>query len=202
MTFANSRLVTEKVLAVSFALIIAAFSCAVAFNYAGGMRKIMAEKSAERAALGEEKRGAYEWLSRFTSPHTRTIAYEDASLSLYADRPAMRPIIFTTDEFYDVSRLETSLDHITDVPRAIGADYWLFADDDYGEEWTDAKIRAHAQTSEIERVLPIVYRSPHGHVRVRYLGCIQHPESLSCRSADRVLFPEHDRPRPIELASH
>jgi hypothetical protein len=201
-TIVATQTVTEKFLAASFGLMIAIFICAVALNYVGGMRKIVAEKSQERAARWEEKRGAYEWLSRFTNSATRVVAYEDVSLYLSTDRLAMRPIIFTTAEFYEPSRLGTSLEHITDVPRAIGAEYWVFSDEDFSFEWPEAHAKGHSRIDELEQVLPIVYRSRYGHVRVRYLGCVQHPETLSCRSAVPILFPQRDKPKPIETVSH
>jgi hypothetical protein len=189
VTMLSDRPRHEKAVAVSLCLVIVGFGCAVLINYAGGMRSLLAEKSRERADISEEKQAAYQWLSRSTATKARVIAYEDASVYLYAGRVAIRPMMFTTEVFYEPSRLEEHLEHMTDVPRAIHADYWIFADDDYAAEWKDARAGARVQMEKIESALPLVYQSRNGHARVRYLGCIQYPENPSCRSADRVLFP-------------
>lgn len=196
--FSNQPL-SEKVLAVVLGFIIVAFGCAVTFDYAGAMRNLLAKKSRERGDLAMEKQAAYQWLSS-TPAESRVIAYEDASVYLYAGRSAIRPITFTTDAFYEQSRLQDLLEHMTDVAHAVHADYWVFTDDDFAAEWSDVEVRGRMQTEKIEHALPIVYRSPYGHVRVRYLGCLQRPETPSCRSADRVLFPSPDDSNFHELA--
>jgi hypothetical protein len=117
------------------------------------------------------------------------VAYEDASLYLYSGRTAVRPFKFTTTEFYDPPRLLGDLDHMTDVPRAINADYWVSSPDDYRFEWPDAYAKGQARAGELERVLPLAFRSDKGDVRVYFLGCIQHAEAPSCQSARSVLFP-------------
>ena len=194
--------ILERVVAVALGLIITVFGGAVLVNFAGGLRTQLAETSRERGLLLAEKQEAYQWLSRATPNDARVVADEDASLYLYSDRSSMRPIVFTTAEFYDPSRLEEPFEHMMDVPRAIGADYWVFADDDYGLEWWDEMVRARVEMGKLERVLPIVYKSRYGHVRVRYLGCIRNPQSPSCCSADRVLFPAGYSSNSAELASH
>ena len=191
---------SETFLAVALGLVIAIFGGAVAFNYVGGTRSLLAEQSRERGELAGEKQATYRWLARSTASKSRIVAYEDASVYLYANRFAIRPITFTTDAFYEHSRLEEELDHLTDVARAIEADYWVFADDDYASEWQAAEHRGRVSTDKVERSVPIVYRSPYGRVRVGYLGCLQHPDSASCGKADRVLFGPPDSPRVREFA--
>ena len=188
-TVAGTRSAAENALAAAFGIVIFAFVSAVAVDYASGTRKFIAETSTKRHVLFQEKREAYQWLSRLTPPNARVVAYEDGSLYLYSGRPAIRPFTFTTAEFYDPPRLGEDIEHLTDVAHAVGAAYWLSADDDYGFEWPDAYAKAHARMSELERVLPLVFRSDEGHVRVYSLGCIQHPDDSPCQSAKRVLFP-------------
>lgn len=195
-TILASRPVTEKVLATSFGLLLFASVLAGAVNYVGGIRTVIAEKNRRRGDLLQEKREVYQWLSRYTARDARVVAYEDGSLYLYSNRVVTRPISLTTAEFHEPARLRGVLDHITDVPRAIDAAYWVSSDDDFGGEWQEAFDEGHARMRELEGVLPLVYRSSYDHVRVYSLDCIQHPESLSCESARDVLFPE-DRENAI-----
>jgi len=188
-TITGARPVAEKVFAVTFGTIIFAFIFALAVNYSGGMRKLAAETGEKRGALMPEKLEAYQWLSRFTPPNVRVVAYEDGSLYLYSGRQAVRPFTFTTAELFDPARLATDIEHITDVPRAINAEYWVFSDDDYGLEWRDLDAKAHARMRELQRALPLAFRSDKGHVLIYLLGCTQHPEDSSCKSARNVLFP-------------
>ena len=134
----------------------------------------------ERAALLREKREAYEWLARSTDQNARAIAYEDASLYLYTGRVAARPVAFTTAEFYERWRLEKILEHMTDVAQAIKADYWLVSADDFNSEWPEASAQTQSRIRALEKVLPLVYSSGHGHVRIYSLGCLQPPKEAEC----------------------
>jgi hypothetical protein len=184
----------DKIVASALAVILAALAIAVGTDYAGGARKIIAQESQKRADLLQEKREAYDWLSRATDPSARVVAYEDGALYLYSDRAAARPVTFTTAEFYEPARLPSVFQHITDVPRAIGAEYWVAADDDFEFEWSDVLTKGHARMREIEQVLPLVYQSNKRHVKVYSLGCINRPESTPCEPAKRVLFPSDPKP--------
>lgn len=189
-TLLRRRPVAEKAAAIGFSVAVLLLFLAMAQNYFGGVRSISAGLSKKRGVLLEQKRDAYEWLTRSTSPSARVVAYEDASLYLYSGRAASRPFTFTTAEFYDPKLLESEISHMTDVPRAIGAEYWVTSDDDYDFEWWDAYRKGHAQMGKLAEVLPVAHRSPDGRVRVYFLGCLQHPESSSCETARQVLFPQ------------
>jgi hypothetical protein len=179
----------EKVLALGLGILVVSLISAVPVNYFGRARTISANASSQRGILLKEKREAYDWLSRFTAPEARVVAYEDASVFLYTGRVAIRPFTFTTAAFYDPPRLEVDLDHLTDVPRAIRAQYWLTSADDYGFEWQQAYTEAHARMRPLEQVLPVVFRSQHDHVRIYFLGCLLHPEVLGCEQVRSILFP-------------
>lgn len=176
-----TRPLAEKILAITLSLIVVVFASAVAVNYFSLAPSQSATSSSQREALLREKREAYDWISHFTAADVRFVAYEDACLYLYTDRPASRPFTFTMAEFYDPPLLESDLDHITDVARAIGAEYWVSSEDDYGFEWQEAYTTAHARTRALEQILPLVFRSRHNHVRVYFIGCLQHPELSSCK---------------------
>jgi 4-amino-4-deoxy-L-arabinose transferase-like glycosyltransferase len=187
-TILSPRRPWNKMVGLAFGVAIVALGVGIAWNYMYGMRPLLMEKSGERAAFLEGKRGAYEWLSHNTANNTHLIAYEDVSLYLYTGRAVMSPMAAVITELYEPARLGESLAHMTDLPRAIGAEFWVFSDDDFVNSREDISARAGARMSELERVLPIVYQSEDGRVRIHALGCIQHPEALSCQAADRVLF--------------
>jgi hypothetical protein len=188
-TLLSTRRAWDKMVGLSFGVAIVALGAGIAWNYMYGTRSLMMGKSGERAVFLEGKRGAYEWLSHNTATNTHLIAYEDVSLYLYTGRAAMSPVAAVITELYEPVRLGESLAHMTDLPRAIGAEFWVFSDDDFANTTEDISKRSGARMSELERVLPIVYQSDDGRVRIHELGCIQHPEALSCQAADGVLFP-------------
>ena len=180
--------VAEKLVASALGIVVVVFICIVSVKYTGGMRNVASDRSKQRGILLPEKRQAYDWLTRSTDPNARVVAYEDASLFLYSGREAIRPLTFSTAVSYEQWRLTSAVDHITDVAQAVGADYWVVSDDDYIFEWRDGHLAYEARMKELEEVLPLVYSSQSGHVRIYSLGCIQHPEDSSCESAKGVLF--------------
>ena len=175
----------EKACALGLALLLGAFMTAIVLNYLG-VRGIWYNMVKNRAVLLQEKREAYEWVNRFAPPNARLVAYEDASLYLYTGRQAIRPFTFTTAEFFDPSRLEKDLDHLSDVPAAIGAQYWLTSDDDYSFEWPLAYTKIHEHMSMAAKDLPMVFRSSGSHVRIYLLGCSTQTEPGACGRDRRV----------------
>ena len=97
--------------------------------------------------------------------------------------------MFTTAELYEPALVGVSLAHATDVARAIGAGYWIFADEDFGFAWADRPASVKVRLADIEHVLPVVFRSADGRVRMYSLNCVQHPGDPACESAAPVLFP-------------
>ena len=188
-TLSGSRQIAEKLTAAGFCVVIVCAVVGVLINYVSAGRKPYSERNSLRAAILPEKREAYDWLARSTKANTRVVAYEDAVLFLYSQRAAVRPVTFPTVVFYDPPKLVDVLSHITDVARAIGADYWVACDDDYTFEGTDAYVAAKSRMKQVEKVLPLAYTSRYGHVRIYSLGCIRHPEDSSCEIAKNVLFP-------------
>jgi hypothetical protein len=90
---------------------------------------------------------------------------------------------------FEQSRLQNDLDHMTDVARAINAQYWIASSDDSDKQWKSAKPFLEARLNQIESVLPRLFRSSAGHVQIYDLSCVRHPEDRACASADGVLFP-------------
>jgi len=188
-TLSSSRAMTDKLIAVTIALLIAAFSCAIAWNYIGGSRKLVEEESRNRSSLITAKRAAYAWLLRSTSPDARVIAYEDASVYLYTGRLSMRPVAFTPAALHDPELLERIVAHMGDVPEAIGAQFWIVSDDDFGLEWPQATSDARAYEARLRNTLPEVFRSEDGRVSIYSLDCLRRREEASCRAANLLLLP-------------
>ncbi len=153
--------------------------------------------SVDRAALLAEKREAYAWLRQNAPAEARVVAGEDGCLYLYTGRQAMAHIALQRAGAYEETFLYQDLLYMTDVAKAIDAPYWVGSSDDSEKQWVAAKPFLAARFSEIESVLPEVFRSSHGHVQIYGLGCVRHPEDLACQAADRVLFPaDRENPRP------
>lgn len=163
----------EKVCAVGLLTTLTVFTAAILVNYLGG-RSLWSNLSKNRTGLLEEKLEAYAWIKKFAPSGACVVAYEDASLYLYTDRQSIRPFVFTTAEFFDPSRLEADLNHLDDVPSAIGAQYWLSSDDDYSFEWPQARRAFQARMKVTAAHFPIVFRSSRGHVRIYLLTRFQH----------------------------
>ena len=83
-------------------------------------------------------------------------------LYLYTGREAVRPFTFTAAEFYTPTLLEKDLGHMVDVPVAIGAQYWVFSDDDLRFERHDAYTKGRARMQVMEGAFPLVFRSQRG----------------------------------------
>lgn len=173
--------ISKRVLAGFIGASILALSAGMAWNYLAGTRRIMALTGADRASLLNEKRQVYDWITQFTPPSSRIIAYEDASVYLYTGRTAMLPIVFTTAEIYEPARLDQTLEHLFDVAQAIQADYWLVSDDDFAREWPIAAQKAHERMAELFRILPLAFRSSGGRVSIYSLECMKAGTDPTCQ---------------------
>ena len=114
------------------------------------------------------------------------MAYEDAPTYLYTGREAVRPMIFTTDEFYESERLNRETSHLTDVAQAIGASYWLFASDDYYRDWPAAAALEGSHMGELEKGLPVAFRGGGGTATVRLATCLSGDCGSGCSSCERL----------------
>ena len=151
----------------------ALFLCFVAFAVAlliGLSFKVgitsMIEQSKLRGKMMDEKRSAYTWLRKNTSDSAKVIAYEDASLFLYASRQSFRPVIFSPAGDFQPEQLRTELECITASAQELGASYWLISDDDFGMEAGEISRPARAREKDFENALPRAFRSDGGHVRI------------------------------------
>jgi hypothetical protein len=136
---------------------------------------VLWQTSAARRTLFSGKREAYEWLERNTPPQTKVVAYEDAALYLYTNRQAIRPVIFSPSGVAQAGHLEAEIACLTATGTTLGASYWLVADDDFGFEWEPAITRGRKREAQFETLLPQVFRSPIGDVRLYRLQTVTNP---------------------------
>ena len=116
-------------------------------------------QNTRRSALAAHKQAAYEWIRGHTESADRFVAYEDGLLFLHTGRTAMRPIATTTAAFYqqDMAPLERDLAHLGDTAAAIGARYWVVAENDYHLE--SASEFLQEATGDLLSDYPAVFES-------------------------------------------
>jgi hypothetical protein len=136
---------------------------------------VLWQTSAARRTLFSGKREAYAWLERNTPPQTKVVAYEDAALYLYTNRQGIRPVIFSPSGVVHPEHLEAELACVTAMGATLGATYWMVADDDFGFEWEPAVTRGRKREAQFEAVLPQVFRSLTGDVRLYRLQTVTNP---------------------------
>ena len=171
------------------AMLVLALGVCWSFAGGGGDREWLRNTSRERGALLPEKQEAYEWLKLNSAEGARVIANEHAVLYLYTGRQSMECITFLPSGSYDPRQMDFDLLHVTDVARAIGAEYWFAAADDGAQSSKNGRAIIETRLGQVESVLPELFRSSGGHVRIYSLDCLRHPKSASCAAADAVLFP-------------
>ena len=181
----------EKKTAAAFGVALGILTIAILGNLvANGRRSQLRRVSLERAALLAEKHEAYEWLRKNTPSEARVIAGEDVCVFLYTGRQAMSSLSLLHAGAYDDSQFRRDLNHLTDVAQAIGAAYWMSSPDDSDKQWVAAKPLLSARLQEIESVLPEVFRSSGGRVKICGLACVRNPQESACAAAAPVLFPD------------
>ncbi len=162
------------IVACFFGIAGAALLVGIGASWSGEIRAIRRE-SESRAALLAEKREAYAWLGENSSRDAVSIAYEDASMFLYSQRQAIRPVIFSPAGVNRPDVLNAELACLTSSAEPTHARYWLVSDDDFGSEWEPAKSRAKEREREMERTLNPIFRSAQGKVRIYKLDANGQP---------------------------
>jgi hypothetical protein len=162
----------ERLAAIFLSVTVAALVLATGRSVWVGRTQI-SQQSHERAAIGGEKRQAYEWLRENTSTDSTAVAYEDASLYLYSGRQAMRPVIFAPSGLFRPALLDLDLACLTESALRLHATYWVIAEDDFGWEWEPATSRGRDREKAYEEVLPLAFRSSSGRIRIYQLQPLQ-----------------------------
>jgi hypothetical protein len=148
---------------------ISALVLAIGWSFWSGLN-VLVTQGHRRAAIGSEKREAYDWIKRHSAADTTVIAYEDGALNLYSERKAFRPVIFLPAARFRPQILQSELDCIADSSRRLRADYWLVSEDDFSFEWQTAATRGLAREKEALSGYPVVFQSKGEDVRIYQLG--------------------------------
>jgi hypothetical protein len=127
---------------------------------------LIVDLGAERAALLNDKKEAYQWLREHSEPDARIIAYETASAFLYSGRQGITPTVLLPSGKYRESVLEAQLLCMLAPAQPIQATYWIVADDDFRLEWAAATIRERAAERELEASHKLLFRTQAGRVRI------------------------------------
>src|SRR5262249_6778993 len=119
-----------------------------------------------RASILVEKKEAYAWLKQHTAKDSRVIAYEDVLAYLYTDRTTLRPAIFSPAGLVRPEILEQDTRCLSCSAAAIGARYWIVAEDDFRIDWEPASYRARARERMLEPRMALAFQSNGGRVRI------------------------------------
>jgi hypothetical protein len=148
---------------------ISALVLAIAWSFWSGF-SVLRGQGERRAAIGIEKKEAYDWLKTRAPAEAVVIAYEDGALNLYSGRKAFRPVIFLPAGRFRPEILERELDCIAQSSKQLRAEYWLVAEDDFSFEWQEAATRGLAREKEVLAGYPVVFHSKGGGVRIYQLA--------------------------------
>jgi hypothetical protein len=148
---------------------ISALLLAIGWSFWAGLN-VLNQQGIRRAAIGIEKREAYEWVKSHTAAEATVIAYEDGALNLYSGRKAFRPVIFLPAGRFRPEILRAELDCIDASSKQLRAEYWLVAEDDFSFEWQTAATRGLAGEKEVLAGFPVVFHSTGGDVRIYRVG--------------------------------
>jgi hypothetical protein len=147
------------------------------WNYAVEDRYSHAEARFQRESAMPEKLGAYAWLRANTSPQDVSIASEDGLAFLYSGRQYINFAVLMPFDLYDRPRLERDLDHMPDVALAVHARYWVITSSDSQTQLHAFEVALRERLAYWETVLPRVYISPGGTIRIYDLQSWQRSES-------------------------
>jgi len=145
--------------------------------------------SRHRAALNRERREGYDWITRNTPASARVLAYEDGLVYLYTGRQAIRPVVITTDCYYQPERPKCASDfsEMGSWTAYVGARYWLTDTDDLefeGERRFRPEVRQHIAGLK-SRIHP-VFVSSSANVVVYDTTCLINSGDQSCMGQQGV----------------
>ena len=139
--------------------------------------------SRHRAALNRERREGYDWITRNTPTSARVLAYEDGLVYLYTGRQAIRPVVITTDCYYQPERPKCASDfsEMGSWAAYVGARYWLTDTDDLdfeGERRFRPEVRQHI--ADLKSRMHPVFVSRGANVVVYDTTCLINSSDQSC----------------------
>jgi hypothetical protein len=189
----STKFLGDKVMLGTLSAAMVILSAAVIWNFIFGERVELRDESRKREILLKDKREMYDWIKGKTAADARVITpdTEDGALYLYSGRKAMRRIAFLPAGAYDEQITKHDLDHIMDVAQATGAQYWMMIDE-YDTTWKAYHELVQERLSNVSSVLPVLFQSSNGHVRILGLRCLQEFDAPDCRAVVRILLPDNN----------
>ena len=163
------RKVAARLAAALVCLVAGMFGAVSAVSWWNEFRHLTSLSEA-RGRILSEKKEAYRWLRENTPKDARLVAHEDVLAHFYSARTAVRPIIFSPAGAERREVLAGELDRLHCNAAAVGARYWLVADDDFGIEYEPAKSLALAREEALAPAMPLLFRSTSGRVRIYALS--------------------------------
>jgi hypothetical protein len=163
------RRVAARLAAALVCLVAGMFGAVSAVSWWSGFRQLTSLSEARGRILAEKKE-AYRWLRENTPEDARVIAHEDVLAHFYSARIAVRPIIFSPAGAERRDLLDGELDRLSCNAAAVGARYWLVADDDFAIEYEPAKSLALAREKALAPGMRLLFRSTLGRVRIYALS--------------------------------
>jgi hypothetical protein len=193
----STKFLMDRIMVGGLSAAVLLLSAGVMWNFSFSERAELGVESTRRELLLSEKREMYDWVRRYAPKDARAITpdTEDAAFYLYTERKAMRRIAFLPAGAYNEQITKHDLEHIMDVAQATGAQYWVMVDE-YDAAWKAYHDLVEARLSQVFGVLPELFRSSRGHVRVLGLSCVREPNKPDCRIAAGVLFPTNPHAGP------
>jgi hypothetical protein len=193
----SSRFLIDKMIWGTLSAAILLLSTAVVWNFVFGERAELHAESRRRELLLSEKREMYDWITQNVPKDAKVVTpdTEDAAFYLYTGRQAMRRIAFLPAGAYDEQITRRDLDHIMDVAQATGAQYWI-AVDEWDTPWNAYHDLVQARLRQLSSVLPELFRSSNGRVRILGLRCLQESRDPTCRAARGILLPDNNAWEP------
>jgi hypothetical protein len=193
----SSPFLIDKMIWGTLSAAILLLSVGVMCNFMFGERAELRAESKRRELLLSEKREMYHWITQNAPRDARVVTpdTEDGAFYLYTGRQAIRRIAFLPAGAYDEQITRRDLDHVMDVAQATGAQYWMTVDE-YDATWKAYHDLVQARLSQFSSVLPELFRSSNGHVRILGLRCLQELRDPNCRAAKGILLPDNKASEP------
>ena len=183
----------NRILAAGICAVLAGYTGFAAWNYFIRDRQQLLKAESAQAKTLQQRREVYSWIREHTPVDAKIVAYDDVLVFLYSGRQALRPIALLPESAYSKSPgsespdLMRDLAQMAEVPRDVGAKYWLVTVDDFALDAEPAKTLA--RQNEIVSVLPLVFQSSEGLAKLYDSSCLRETTREDCKKAQAVLFP-------------
>lgn len=176
-----------RLLAVVMVIGLAALILAAGYNYwlVGFRIRSLSQRQME---LNQERRDAYDWISRNASPSDRVISYPDSLTYLYINRQSVRAVELTTDCYYqpERGRCDIGLEALVAASRYLDARYWMITSSDYELEGGHFGAELGQRISKGLKIrLKPAFANTKETVAVYDTTCLVNPNESSCPDKNR-----------------